>query len=53
MNYLRTILAAFTLTIAGCMTIGSLSYTTEDGQTVSVGFQNQQSDGKSIRGFQK
>jgi hypothetical protein len=53
MNYLRLFLFFSALSIAGCMTIGSFSYTTPEGRTVSVGFKQRQPDFKSTRGFQK
>lgn len=56
MRMTRITLCTAFLILAGCDTIGSLSYTSESGQTVSVGFrqrQTAQSDGKSIRGFAK
>jgi hypothetical protein len=52
MNYLRLFLFSSALSIAGCMTIGSFSYTTPEGRTVSVGFQQRQPDGKTFQPIQ-
>jgi hypothetical protein len=54
MKIIRLLTAsAFLLTTSGCITIGSLSYTTPEGRTLTVGFQQQVQphaprDGKAV-----
>jgi uncharacterized protein YceK len=47
-------MCAVTLAMSGCSTIGSLSYTTPEGRTLTVGFQQREvlregnRDGKAV-----